>query len=1328
MRASATVLALLTALAAPLSGTALAGPPPASCTPAGGNGCNLNSDIMVFGVAQGAYRIEGRIVQCTRCLPGAPTDPPGTLLVDGLVKIDFGPYDPALCSSTEQVVSVELSKDGPIRPGAADGGPGGNEPTYVPSYPNALYLGLPVAPLRTACVDARRLSYRIPKLFLTGDGGAFTFDPTQAPDDPKLDLPETVRGALAGQPVRTIPLNRFYFTQDLRLSFDDLYDPTSTLRIGPDALPFRIGPRQASFTEDRVRFTAPGPSGGGPTAYTPVPPDGSPATGLTPVQIRACSDPTGGFPCTVGSVANAGYLLSPSWKVNDGAFTVDGMDFELELATGQLVRYETLFPARALVELRGRALVSINDSRITSGRFDGGALQYQIGRDACGGGTDLRRHELAIGASRPQLGPDGSLLAAVVDLNANQLAGGDDPIEWTYNAASGLKCGTLHVPEAVADLLPQRDWLDSAVPTVLGRGLYAGVNFNRDRACRSSGGALLQKLCVVDADCDTSAGESCADAGFAPLCPAFDGEATWTATIEGHPRTTRFVPDAPSSSGREIAFVARYSGITGVFDGGETPFTMGDPAQNEFEFRIETLGTAFKSSRSQLGDTITRGSLVVPWPADTDVPFEEMRVCDCGRMDGGRTPQVLLERELGYWAQTYFPYGLAFSSQNNPDCTSPAGTACDATGQAASVCVSAVTPVPRFFPDPDAAFDLDPSGQAGQLTPYSAPQLEFDEDRGGPDGIAQAPYRFDLEWFAFADWSAAGSPSKAFVSAGLAPFGYVDARGELALPYFGLTPAGLKIERERNLFGGSKLYFADAHAPCDELTQPLCARNGDPAFVAAREIAAATVELPFRVDYFRPEWTLDPQDGEPTQSLGRGTFLAWADPATFDLGSARVAGGLVLRPGQIVGQDGDLGVAAALRAWSWLTPTGRTKLSSILPASRLGPQTARYDDALALLGWSESTWQLAPPALLRDALHDSGAIGVFAGVPAHPDLVTTFNVDGADPAKTPPVDGTNITGYVDFDAGATQVEKIELGSNMDTNGEFFQFDASLLTLDRHVQEGEEPIQLFSRRPVKGASDRMNLPGEQSIGFGGGGGGGALTDDGDDGPLTWHLDYDMTPAFTFRSLTGELDLTKGGLGSVGFDKMGATLKFFADGDWYFKAEMLGKWDGFRAQAGFLAGNTTDMTPLKELDPDVARFLSGVDTFDGAYIGLGVGFPWFDFGCFLNARVGAQVAGWYVTDSFGGKVRGWLTGEGACLVSVRGDLTLIGGKVNDSFKLSGKFWVAGGIGFCDEEDWDTPSDVLDDDFCTACVGRMGVTGRYPPDDLDLDFDGPEIDCSL
>ena len=68
-----------------------------------------------------------------------------------------------------------------------------------------------------------------------------------------------------------------------------------------------------------------------------------------------------------------------------------------------------------------------------------------------------------------------------------------------------------------------------------------------------------------------------------------------------------------------------------------------------------------------------------------------------------------------------------------------------------------------------------------------------------------------------------------------------------------------------------------------------------------------------------------------------------------------------------------------------------------------------------------------------------------------------------------------------------------------------------------------------------------------------------------------------------------------------------------------------------------------------------------------------------------------------------------------------------ELDGTYRVGGNFWLAGGIGFCDEGDWDFPEDVLDDDWCAACVVSLGLTGTYPPEDLDIEINGPDIECA-
>ena len=70
-----------------------------------------------------------------------------------------------------------------------------------------------------------------------------------------------------------------------------------------------------------------------------------------------------------------------------------------------------------------------------------------------------------------------------------------------------------------------------------------------------------------------------------------------------------------------------------------------------------------------------------------------------------------------------------------------------------------------------------------------------------------------------------------------------------------------------------------------------------------------------------------------------------------------------------------------------------------------------------------------------------------------------------------------------------------------------------------------------------------------------------------------------------------------------------------------------------------------------------------------------------------------------------------------------MTLIVGKDPAGYFFKGQAWAGGGIGFCDPEDWNSPEDVLDDDWCIACVAVFDLT--YKAEDWDVDYD---VDCSL
>ena len=1305
------------------AGVLFAGEPPASCT-GGHNGCEMQSNLLVFAEGDGTYEIVAEITACESC-----EDTPVGFTLQGDAIIHWGPYDPGLgsdCTAGNDQTYLFLSGQ-VITTGAGGGGPGGDEETYVPHDPIDLFSFDSFTPLKTACVAADHLHYEIPwGIKLNGGDGATSGDLLSG-DNAWFDLPEPVRAEEGGALITRLQIDEFRLTQALGFTTTENETPASTLLFWPDGLPFKLGPYAVTYTEAEVSFTT--DSALGPTPYAVTRPDASPATGLVASQIRTCGNPEAGETCASGSIWNAGYFDHASWTPSGASFGIQGMNVDLDLESVHSIVYETLFPSRSAVKLAGPAHIDIEQGAITGGWFDSGTTWLQGLEELCEGyPSNGRKHLLDNGDHRPELGEDGALLAAVVDLNDNLHAGSDSEIIWASSQAESLGCGTLYAPPPLTAGLPQQTWLASAVSTTLLRGVYAGLNYNRNRICQDSVGGRLEKFCNVDTDCNTGAGESCVDGGFSPRCPEL-APATpprWSIRFEGETLDFDVTPDDPANSDREIAFVLRNSGVTGVFDGGDSGLTVG--GGSTFELGLDSFGTAFRFSHSEYGDTIVQGDLVLPWPSDTDVPFEDMLVCTCGSAKSASAPESLIVRELAYWDATFFPHGLQFSSTNPDACKTPATNSCSQGGVSSYVCISALNPVPRFAPDIETVFDVNPTGQVGNMVPTSITRLDFDEDRDATDGL-QDPYVFDVEDFTFSNWVDAGSPLRGDVipasGSGTADFGYIDAFGEISLPYFGLTEAGIKVERERH---PGPNHLVDMHNACEDGNPyVLCAENVLSAFVATRTIAGGTVEIPFLVDYIQPGATSDPLDGTDESGRGRGTLFAYprdcdltTHSCTIDLGSAQVASSLMMKPGEIVGGDGDLGPAAAMRLWGNLNGDSKALLSTIMPTQIAG-LGSQYESALARLGLTGAQGhQLPPPTVLQGNMHQSGAIDDLI---AHPDASALFNFEATGPNPSPPVNGSKITGYLDIAGDYSQIDFILLSSNLDTEGEFFAMDASLLTVDRHVksvQEGGEPITTFTRKETPGASNNMDMSGEQSVPFPSGGSKSGAS------PFEWDMDFDM-PGFQFKSLTGTLDLTKGGLSGVGFDRLGATMKFWNDGDWYFTAGMDGNFNGYGVKGDLLLGNTVDMSPLKDLDSTVASFLGGVSKFDGVYVRAGLHARIFDYGCAFRVTAGTEVAGWYMSQSFGGKVRGWLSGRGACVVSIRGDMTLMGAYTNDLFTIGGNFWVAGGIGFCDEEDWDAPCDVLDDGGCAACVAELSATGSYPPDDLNLQVNGPNFSCA-
>ncbi|MBI1389757.1 MAG: hypothetical protein GC154_15065 [bacterium] len=198
------------------------------------------------------------------------------------------------------------------------------------------------------------------------------------------------------------------------------------------------------------------------------------------------------------------------------------------------------------------------------------------------------------------------------------------------------------------------------------------------------------------------------------------------------------------------------------------------------------------------------------------------------------------------------------------------------------------------------------------------------------------------------------------------------------------------------------------------------------------------------------------------------------------------------------------------------------------------------------------------------------------------------------------------------------------------------------------------------------------------------------------------------------------------GSIGFETMEISDPSFGVGvgqvENYIWARAKVSFDAYQLEGGIFLGTCCSLDPLEIIDPEAASLLS-ITEMRGVYLSAEGSFPIYNVGCGFRVAAEAGIAMWYFADgpTYGGRLSAGAYGEAACVVSVKGSLTLTGGKEGDAYYFKGDAWVAGGVGDCEPEDWDSPSDVLDDKWCYACVADINLT--YKNDDWSVDYD---VDC--
>ena len=207
----------------------------------------------------------------------------------------------------------------------------------------------------------------------------------------------------------------------------------------------------------------------------------------------------------------------------------------------------------------------------------------------------------------------------------------------------------------------------------------------------------------------------------------------------------------------------------------------------------------------------------------------------------------------------------------------------------------------------------------------------------------------------------------------------------------------------------------------------------------------------------------------------------------------------------------------------------------------------------------------------------------------------------------------------------------------------------------------------------------------------------------DVPVSWTSDglrmsvgtkftFVTNPAFSLLGLGGSLELTGGTIGFEDFriNEMGAAVMFGATEN-YLAAQLGLQFNSYEASGGAFFGRTCSLEPLLLVDEDVAEILGQPDpTFTGIYVygechipisEAVLGIP---ASCLfrISAGVGAGAFYFFEDNTLGGKIYASVSvaREVLCLISIKGEVTMIGLVSQGDLRFSGKGKLSGKAGVC------------------------------------------------
>ncbi len=203
---------------------------------------------------------------------------------------------------------------------------------------------------------------------------------------------------------------------------------------------------------------------------------------------------------------------------------------------------------------------------------------------------------------------------------------------------------------------------------------------------------------------------------------------------------------------------------------------------------------------------------------------------------------------------------------------------------------------------------------------------------------------------------------------------------------------------------------------------------------------------------------------------------------------------------------------------------------------------------------------------------------------------------------------------------------------------------------------------------------------------------------------------QTGPFKPLGMAGSLNV-KGGIQFEGFEvyKLGAAVAFGLNEN-YLAAIAGVRMRSYDLSGGIYFGRTCTLDPIKLIDADVASVL-GSPPFTGAYLyGEGwipiseavLGIP---ASCLFNISAGIGAGAFYFLEgpTYGGIMKAGVLGEALCLVTIKGEVKMIGVKNGDNLRFKGKGRLSGKVGVCP--------------FCVKFGKNVGI--MYENGSWDVDF---------